>query len=84
MAYRHPACFQILFSKNWSNVSLGLPLTVTLPFFVGCLNCRWSPLVYISIQPSALSILITSFTLYLFILFLFDSTKVVIILLFYK
>ena len=84
MAYRHPACFQMLFSKNWSKVSLGFPLTVTLPFLSGCLNCRWSPLVYIRIQPSSCSILITSLTLYFFIMFLFDNTKVVIFLPFAK
>jgi hypothetical protein len=36
--------------------------TVTVPDFVGCLNCLWLPLVRASCQPSLSSILITSLT----------------------
>lgn len=50
-----------------ANVPLGmsspkLPLTVTRPAFVGCLNCRWLPRVTTSIQPSCSSSRITSRT----------------------
>lgn len=41
---------------------LGLPATVTVPFFVSCLNCRWLPLVLTRYQPSFFSSLITSRT----------------------
>ena len=76
--YFHPACFQMLLSKNWFKTSLSWPLTVTLPGFVGFLYCRWSPLVLHITHPSASSILITSLTLYLFMLMLlFDSAKIV-------
>lgn len=48
--YFHPACFQILFKRNWFKTSLSCPLTVTFPDLSGCLNCRWSPLVVSSIH----------------------------------
>lgn len=61
--YFHPACFHILFRRNWLRTSLCWPLTVTLPFFVGCLNWRWSPAVLTRYQSSSSSSLMTSFTL---------------------
>ena len=50
-----------------ANVPFGMsspscPLTVTRPGFVGCLNCRWLPLVITRIHPSSSSIRITSRT----------------------
>lgn len=90
--YFHPACFQILFKRNWFKTSLSCPLTVTFPDLSGCLNCRWSPLVVSSIHPSASNSFITSFTLYLFIYTLlgakvikiipFTTIKVIILILF--
>src|SRR5690349_18245109 len=41
-------------------MSLRPAWTVTSPGLVGCLNCRWSPRVRASRQPSASSIRITS------------------------
>ncbi len=67
MCYFHPACFQMLLRRNWLNTSLSWPLSVTFPFFVGCLNCLWSvAFVFCIIQPSSCNSLITSRTLYFF------------------
>jgi hypothetical protein len=44
---------------NWSD---GWPGTVTCPGLVGCLNCRWLPLVRSRYQPSSRRRLITSRT----------------------
>ena len=74
----------MLFSKNWSKVSLGLPLTVTLPLLLGFLNWRWSPFVPTNCQPSRFKRSKISYTLYLFISHIVtsDGAKVVILLLF--
>jgi len=57
------ACLRMLFSVPGARSSLGFPATVTRPFFVGCLNCRWLPLVAAKYQPSFCKSRITSRTL---------------------
>ena len=47
-----PDCLRILFNVPGAKSSPGLPATVTRPGLVGCLNCRWLPLVVTKYQPS--------------------------------
>src|SRR5260370_7653294 len=46
-----PACFSMLFKVPIGMSRFGCG-TVTLPFFVGCLNCLWLPTCFTSCQPS--------------------------------
>src|SRR5437870_10592218 len=57
-----PACFKMLFRVPGATSSDSLPATVTRPGFLGCLYCRWLPLVATRNQPSASISLITSRT----------------------
>ena len=52
----------MLFSSICDSVSFGWPLTVTRPFWVGCLNCLWLPSYATRYHPSFCSILKTSVT----------------------
>ena len=46
-----PACFSMLFKVPIGMSRFGCG-TVTLPFFVGCLNCLWLPTCFTSCRPS--------------------------------
>lgn len=52
----------ILIKVPGAKSSLGLPATVTRPFFDGCLNCRWLPRVATRNHLSLSKILSTSQT----------------------
>src|ERR1700693_2494354 len=53
------ACLSILLNVPIGMSRLGTG-TVTLPFFVGCLNCLWLPTWLTSYQPSSCNRLMTS------------------------
>lgn len=57
-----PACLSMLRKVSSFKSSDGFPATVTLPGSLGCLYCRWLPLVLTSTQPALSSNRITSAT----------------------
>jgi hypothetical protein len=74
----NPACLRMLLSVPGANSSPGLPGTVTRPGLLGCLNCRWLPLVLTNCQPSCSINLVTSrtFTSQVYLHLLVSGVKV--------
>jgi hypothetical protein len=60
--YFSPACLRMLLRVPGGMSMPGCPETVTVPGFVGCLNCLWLPRVLFSTQPSFSKIRSTALT----------------------